>query len=198
MKQWPSYEAISSISGWDVSVGEEIHHPGFGWHTCFHPSWSCADSPGASRRIDGPEFISHHPEINVCIWQQTLQSVRADGCREHNCTNTDATEIYRWLPTRMMHILLGLIWLCGISSSSEWIIMLCFKLHMFQRQFLELLLCSESIINVFFCLENGISYRKKQLIIIYYLLFSTFQYCVKSTSYYWKQMVEDSDIYIHS
>lgn len=80
MKQWPSYEAISSISGWDFSVGEEIHHSGFGWHTCFHPSWSCADSPGASRRTDGPEFISHHPEINVWIWQQTLQSVRADGC----------------------------------------------------------------------------------------------------------------------
>lgn len=80
MKQWPSYEAISSISGWDVGIGEEIYHPGFGWHTCFHPSWSSADSPGASRRTDGPEFIPHHPEINVWIWQQTVQSVGADGC----------------------------------------------------------------------------------------------------------------------
>lgn len=145
MKQWPSYEAISSISGRDVGIGEEIYHPGFGRHACFHPSWSCADSPGASGRTDGPEFIPRHPEINVWIWQQTSQSVGADVCGDSFSTSTDVTEIYRWLATRMMPVILVLVLLCCIHFSSDRII--GFMLHMFQRQCFESLLCSDSIVN---------------------------------------------------
>lgn len=92
-----------------------------------------------------------------------------------------------------MPILLGLIWLCGRSSSSERIIIMCFKLTMF----LESLLCSQSIINELFWVEIRIGCRKKQLI-VYKKKFPTFQNCLKSTSYYWKQMVEGSDIYKHN
>lgn len=63
--QWSCHETVPPLSGWKDGPGKKVHPQGPWWYTPFYPGRGGSNSPGESRRVNGPEFIPHYTEMNV-------------------------------------------------------------------------------------------------------------------------------------
>lgn len=70
LDQWSCHETVPPLPGWKDGPGKKVHPQGPWWHAPFYPGRGGSHSPGESWRVNGPEFISRHTEMNTPLFQR--------------------------------------------------------------------------------------------------------------------------------
>lgn len=109
------HEAVPPVPGWDLGSGEEVHHSGPGWYTCFYFGWSCTHTAGESRGAHGPELFPHHPEINCTHFTLLFSSRKSCWNPDFSRTHPDEANKDIWGLIFLWNIL---IWLLNAALSA--------------------------------------------------------------------------------